>query len=279
MSFKTILVCLNEVDRIPVLLNLAADLGIKEDAHVVGLYVVPAPRIYPAMGPGVSAEMLDPFPDFVRSRSEKVRRSFESYMEKQTIASEWRLVEGASPDIARSVIEHALQSDLVVVSQVNPESDSGIEADFAARVVMECGRPVLMVPAWGNFTECGRRVLIAWKPRREAARAAFDAVSLLARADAVHITMVESAGSSEKPEQLPETELAAALARHGAKVTSERMITSIDAGNALLSHASDLGSDLLVMGAYGHSRMREYIFGGATRTILETMTLPVLMSH
>ncbi|HET9845947.1 MAG TPA: universal stress protein [Nitrospira sp.] len=279
MPFKTILVCLNDVERVPVLLHLAADIGAKEDAHVIGLYVVPAPRVYPAMGPGMAPQVLEEFPQFVRSRSAAVKRQFETSMETRGIAREWLLVEGRTSEFADAVIEHSRQSDLVVVNQTSAESDSGIEVDFTERVVMECGRPVLMVPAWGNFADCGRHILVGWKQSREAARATFDALSLLRRANTVHIALVESDGSGEEREDVHETELADALARHGANVRIERLRTSIDVGNALLSHASDIGADLLVMGAYGHSRMREHVFGGATRTVLQSMTVPVLMSH
>ena len=184
------------------------------------------------------------------------------------------------PELATSVVEHAFQCDLVVVSQVDREGDSGIEADFAERVVMESGRPVLVVPLYGAFSECGRRAMVAWNGRREAARAAFDAVPLLQACEAVRVTWLDPQDALDVPGSLPGAELATALSRHGIDVTAEALPTAgIGVGEALLSHASDLGADLLVMGAYGHSRTREYVFGGATRTIFDSMTVPVLMSH
>jgi nucleotide-binding universal stress UspA family protein len=201
-------------------------------------------------------------------------------MQAKGLAAEWRFVDSHSSEIAATVIEHARQADLVVVSQVNPDSDSGIDTDFAERIVMDSGRPVLVVPAFGTFKRCGPRALVAWNGRREAARAAFDAVPLLQSCDSVQVTWLDPQDDMDVPGSLAGAELATALARHGIKVTAEAMPTSgIGAGEALLSHASDLGADLLVMGAYGHSRTREYVFGGATRTILGSMTIPVLMSH
>lgn len=278
MSFKTILVCLNEIDRVPVVLALAADLAAKDDAHVIGLYVIPSPRIYPAVGPGVaaSATVLDQYAEFFKARSDAVRQQFEDAMAGNKLASEWRQVESHSPDIGAAVVEHGLEADLVVISQVNPDSEAAIEPDFAERVVMECGRPVLIVPAFGDFEACGRRVLVGWNARRESARAAFDAGPILARAESVHLVWIGD--EADKP--LPGSGLAAALGRHGAKATAEAMAAGdVDVGNLLLSRASDLGADVMVMGAYGHSRMREYVFGGATRTVLQSMTVPVLMSH
>lgn len=285
MTYKTILVCLNEIARNSVLLNLASAIAVKQDAHVIGLYVLPAVSVYPVVAPGMFAQLVEEFRDSFTARSAEVRQQFELHMRKQALHSEWRLVDSNLPDVAPTVIEHAFQSDLVVVSQVDPHNATGIEADFAERVVMESGRPVLVVPVYGDFSECGRRALVAWNGRREAARAAFDAVPLLKTCDGVHVTWLDPQKSldvagSLPGASLPGAELATALARHGIKVTAEGLPTSgIGVGEALLSHASDLGADLLVMGACGHSRTREYVFGGATRTIFDSMTVPVLMSH
>jgi nucleotide-binding universal stress UspA family protein len=280
MAYKTILVCLNEVARNQVLLKLAGDIAAKQNAHVVGLYVLPAVRIYPAVGPGVFAEVVEEFRDSFKARSAEVRRQFEDHMRNQAVAFEWRFVDSNLAELATPVIEHAFQCDLVVISQLDRDSDSGIEADFAERVVMESGRPVLVVPVYGTFSECGRRAMVAWNGRREAARAAFDAVPLLKACDTVHVTWLDPQKSLDVPGSLPGAELAAALSRHGIDVTAEALPTAgIGVGEALLSHVSDLGADLLVMGAYGHSRTREYVFGGATRTIFDSMTVPVLMSH
>lgn len=280
MAYKTILVCLNEIARNPVLLSLASDIATRQSAHVVGLYVLPAVSIYPAVGPGMFAQVVEEHRESFKTRSAEVRQQFEGHMRKQTFQAEWRFVDSRTPEIAAAVIEHAFQSDLAVVSQVDPDGTSGIEVDFAERVVMESGRPVLVVPFYGEFTECGRRALVGWNGRREAARAAFDAVPILKTSDAVQVTWVDPQKSLDVPGSLPGAELATALSRHGITVTAEGLPTSgIGVGDALLSRASDLGADLLVMGAYGHSRTREYVFGGATRTIFDTMTVPVLMSH
>ncbi len=280
MAFRTILVCLNEVDRVPVLLNLAADIAAKQDAHLVGIYVVPAVRVYPAIGPGMYVQVVEDVREFFKARSDQVKQQFEARMRNQAIEAEWRPVDSSYPDIADAVIEHGLQSDLIIVNQINPESMAGIELDFTERVIMESGRPVLIIPSYGEFRECGRRVLVGWNATREPARAAFDAVPILRQADAVRVTWVDPQKSLDGPGFLPGAELATALARHGIDVTAEGMPTSgIGAGEALLSHVSDLGADLLVMGAYGHNRLREYVFGGATWTILQSMTVPVLMSH
>lgn len=280
MSYKTILVSLNEVDRAKALIDVAAAIADKHGAHLTGLFVIPALHIYPATGLQVSPEVFEDHRRFFTSRSEQVEALFEDERRRQGFAGEWRLVETGSPLVAEAVIDHALPSDLVVASQGSAESTAGIERDCAERIVLESGRPVLVVPYYGRYSEFGHRVLIAWNATREAARAAFDSVPLLIGAESVHITWVDPQKTLAEPGSLPGAELATALSRHGIRPTAEGLPTAgLGVGEALLSHVADVGADLLVMGAYGHSRMREFILGGATRTVLQTMTVPVLMSH
>jgi nucleotide-binding universal stress UspA family protein len=280
MSYRTVLVCLNEVDRAAVLLQLSGDLAKAQDAHLIGLFVIPGLRIYPANGMAMTPELFEVHREMFTDRAEAAKALFEARVRDVDLPAEWRLVESGSPLVADTVIQHARQADLVVASQSSHESGSGVESDFAGRIAMESGRPVLLVPHYGRFEHCGRRALIGWNGTREAARAAFDAVGILKHAHSVHVSWIDSQESQEDASPNPAAELAKTLARHGIKMTAERLARSeIGAGEALLSHASDLGADLIVMGAYGHSRLREFILGGATRTILQSMTVPVLMSH
>ncbi len=279
MGYRTILVCLNEVDRAAVLLQVAGDIAQSHEAHLIGLFVIPGLRIYPGNGMGMTPDLFEAHREMFTARSEAAKALFDALMRETDLLGEWRLVESGSPLVADTAIEHARQSDLVVTSQSSPESGAGVESDFAGRIAMDSGRPVLLVPYYGRFDHCGRRALIGWNGTREAARAAFDAVPILKHADEVYVSRID-AEDSEEDGLYPGAELARALARHGIKTTVERLARSeINAGEALLSHASDVGADLIVMGAYGHGRLREFILGGATRTILQAMTVPILMSH
>jgi nucleotide-binding universal stress UspA family protein len=280
MGYRTILVCLNEVDRAAALLQVAGGIAQTHEAHLIGLFVIPGLRIYPASGMGMTPDLFEAHREMFTGRSEEAKALFDAQMRETDLLGEWRLVESGSPLVADTAIEHARQSDLVVASQSSPESDSGVESDFAGRIAMESGRPILLVPYYGRFDHCGRRALIGWNGTREAARAAFDAVPILKHADLVYVSRIDAEESKEEAGPYPGTELAKALARHGIKTTAERLARSeVDAGEALLSHASDVGADLIIMGAYGHGRLREFILGGATRTILQSMTVPILMSH
>jgi nucleotide-binding universal stress UspA family protein len=138
---------------------------------------------------------------------------------------------------------------------------------------------VLLVPYAGRFPDAGKRVLVAWNASAEASRAIADALPLLARAESVNVIVFETGKAGDHGEE-PGADAALYLARHGVKATVSRYGSpDIDIGSQILSRAADMTADLIVMGAYGHSRMRELVLGGATRTILESMTAPVLMSR
>jgi nucleotide-binding universal stress UspA family protein len=148
------------------------------------------------------------------------------------------------------------------------------------RVTLASGRPILVVPYAGHFATLGQRVLVGWDASREATRAVGDAMPLLAAAEQVTVLAIDPQAGPGGHGELPGADISLHLARHGVKAVIERTVSAdVPIGDVLLSRAADLGADLLVMGAYGHSRARELLLGGATRTVLGSMTLPVLMSH
>jgi nucleotide-binding universal stress UspA family protein len=143
-------------------------------------------------------------------------------------------------------------------------------------LVLTAGRPVLVVPYAGKFAKIGTRVLIAWNASREAVRAVNDAMPILQRAKKVIVLSV----NPTKKDHIPGADIAAHIARHGCKVEATHTVAKdIEVGDALLGAITDYGADLLVMGAWGHSRMRELVLGGATRELMGQMTVPVLLSH
>ncbi|HFC04579.1 MAG TPA: universal stress protein [Rhizobiales bacterium] len=278
MCEKTVLVCLNEVERTDQMLSVITALNNKMPMHFVGLYVVPAVQVYPSAGMQISTQIYDGWQKYYTDHAKEVKAKFEKLLQVEGLLGEWRQVNSGSSVIADTVIEHGTMCDLVVVPQSRNDDGDGIETGFAEQVIMESGRPVLVIPTYGEFKEIGKSVLVAWNGKRESARAIFDAMPFLRRADKVEVSWLNP--DKEDGLDLPGAEMAEVLARHDIDVTVEAIPAGdLAVGEALLSHASDLGADMLVMGAYGHSRMREFVFGGATRTILESMTIPVLMSH
>ncbi len=171
----------------------------------------------------------------------------------------------------------ARRFDLSVVGQAAPEM-LGPEELITEAALFESGRPVIVVPYIQKDPLRLDTVLVCWDGTRAAARAIGDASPLLERAKSVHVVIVT--GERGKRDEVPGADIGQHLARHGIKVEVNRIAASdIDVANVILSYAADLSADFLVMGGYGHSRLREFVLGGVTRSILSSMTVPVLMSH
>jgi nucleotide-binding universal stress UspA family protein len=280
MQYKTILVSLNDVARADTLLEVASALARQKDAHVIGHYVVPSVTVYPEVGMALVPSVFEGYQAYFRSKLAEVKDKFEAKMRAEGFRGEWRLVDSAYPEIAASIVEHGRSTDLVVLSQIKTESESNIELDLVARVLMESGRPVLVIPQSWRGGAFGTRVVAGFNGTKEAARNLFDAVPLMRAAKDVRLVWVDPYKDRLKSGEVPGAEAAIALSRHGITAIAEPMMTDgRNGGEALLMRAHDLGADLVTMGAYAHSRMQQYIFGGATSHVLEHMSVPVLMSH
>jgi nucleotide-binding universal stress UspA family protein len=171
----------------------------------------------------------------------------------------------------------ARRFDLAIVAQAEPEKDA-VEELIAESTLFESGRPVIIVPYIQKAPLKLDRVMACWDGSRQATRAIADAMPLLERAGQVELTIV--ANERGKQDEIAGADMGQHLARHGLKVDVNRIAEGgIDVADALLSHAADASVDFIVMGGYGHSRLREFVLGGVTRSVLRTMTVPVLMSH
>lgn len=284
MGYKEILVSVDTAPAGAARLDLAAALAERFAAHLIGLHTSLMPLLPPSGGyfdhfdRSLIDELYGEFSDRLREREEAARSLFESVTEKRRLAAEWRVAAGYPSENAAL---HGRYVDLIVLGQSNPDDTEAVL--FAPRpeeVALAAGCPVLVVPYAGRFEECGRRVLVAWNASRAATRAVNDAMPLLARAETVTVLCVDPGQDRRAHGEVPGMDIAVHLARHGVTASVATTVSGgIGIGNALLSWAGDNGADLLVMGAYGHARVREVLLGGATRTILESMTLPVLISH
>jgi nucleotide-binding universal stress UspA family protein len=280
MSYRTILVCLDEVNRVGALVGAASRIAALTDAHVRGLYVIPAAQIYPSTGFEAVPQVFEGHRTFFQNNKDSVRSSFEEAMKRQGQAFDLIAVEGRSPLIADEVLNHGRSCDLILMNATDPAQVSGVELDCIERVVMGAGRPILILPRQGTAELKLDEVIVGWNAHREAARAVFDAMPLLKAAKSVRLVWVDPQKEADLQGAVPGADLAESLARHDVKAVAEGLPSGgIDAGAALLQRAGDTGAGLVVMGAYGHSRLREFVFGGATRLVLDKMTLPVFMSH
>lgn len=173
-------------------------------------------------------------------------------------------------------------ADLVVISQDDPtDPESYVGDHFPETTILASGRPVLLVPYTGFFASVGKHPMIAWDGSREASRAVHDALPFLKMAERVSIVSVDMSTGEARDDRIPCADIAACIARHGIKteVSSGGVTSDATVGELLLSRTADLNADLVVMGGYGHARWQELVLGGATRTFLASMTVPVLMSH
>ena len=280
MSYKTILVSLNEVGRIAELVSAAVSLARETGAHVSGLYVVPSVQVYPSVGFEAAPQVFEGNRSFFKDNAQRVRQSFEEAMRGDGLPHDFHLLDARTPVIADEVIAIGRCADLVVVSATNPDEITGVERDFVEQVVMAVGRPVIVLPAKGDARIALHEIVVGWDGGREAARAAFDALPLMRKAEKVRVVRIDPQKDPSLRGTIAGADLAEALARHGIRAEAQGYPTDgLDEGQALMRCAEDNGAGLIVMGAYGHSRLAEFIFGGATRFVLTRMTRPVLMSH
>jgi nucleotide-binding universal stress UspA family protein len=276
MSFKTILVHVDSGPRCSARVEIAIRLALQHDAHLVGLQALtpfePPGYVLAEMGPAIiEAQRHVAAAEIARAETEFAKPASAAGLRNV----EWR---SAIDDPVEAMTLHARYADLVVIGQAGSANGSPTPADFPERLMLAAGRPVLIVPAIGSFPSLGKRILIAWNPSREATRAVTDSIPLLRLADHVHVMAVNP--KSGEHGAVAGADIGLYLARHGVRVEVKTdQGAEIDVGNELLSRAADLDADLIVMGGYGHSRLKEWVLGGATRTILESMTVPVLMSH
>jgi nucleotide-binding universal stress UspA family protein len=275
MSYKTILVHLNESDRNAETLRVACGLARKFGAHLVAIYSAERRLFAPAMDAGAAAVTALQVEVEVQMR-ERATSILKEAERESGLAIEWRAATGSA---INNVILHARHADLTVMTQEDPTEKSGMNSSVPASVVVAAGRPVLVVPYAGDFRSCGESVLIAWSGTRESARALADALPMLKLSKEVNVVSFNPRGDSGWGE-IPGADIGLWLTRHGVKVNvRQQKSAEVDVGNQILSLAADLGANMIVMGAYGHSRTFQFVLGGVTRTLLDTMTVPVLMSH
>ncbi|MDE2005558.1 MAG: universal stress protein [Rhodospirillales bacterium] len=281
MKLRDILVVLdNPTDadqRLAVALRLAAAHGARLTGFSPLDLMETAPPVLELAGYG-EAMRPPPDPEAPAREAAETETGFRAALGAAGVDGEWI---GGDADPPAALIRLAHHADLVVFRQPDPDSPkAGRMAELIEHVLLQAGRPLLLIPYAGRFEAVGRNVLIAWTDTRESARAVADALPLLAGADQVTALTIVSPGDAPAGDEPPAAALARHLRRHGVPATAQRSVTEdIPDADALLSYTCDLGADLLVMGGYGHSPLRERMLGGVTRSLLRHMTVPVLMSH
>lgn len=279
MTYKTILVQVDDSKNSNTRIEIAAQLAKAEQAHLIGTALTGVSRfLYETVAVDASAPNIAPYLETLRRRAEQTLVPFESIAQRIGVPSiEKRLTDN---DAFIGLSMQARYSDLVVLGQYDPEGNAPSSyANLPEHVAMNSGCPVLIIPHSGTFNSVGERVLIAWNGGIEATKAVRNAIPLLRRAKIVEVAVFNPESQADAHSDQPDSDIALYLARHNIKADVMQEKTDSDVGEALLSLAANLNSDLLVMGCYGHSRFREVLLGGATHTVLRSMTLPVMMSH
>jgi len=251
--------------------SVAATFG----AHLTGLAFLYEPL----------APMADGFPakamQSQRIENEKAAKAavakFDEVARRAAVSAESRIVDVPVASAHNVFANIARRFDLAIMGQPEPHKPA-LERLIVEAALFDSGRPALVVPYIQRIGLKLDRVMVGWDGSRSAARAVADAMPLLVRAKVTEVVMVAS--EPAKSEEMPGADIARHLARHGAKVEVKSIVTAeTGVDSTILSHAADTSADFLVMGGYGHSRLREFILGGVTRGILSSMTLPILMSH
>lgn len=277
--YKTVLVHVDGTARAAQRIEIASRLALLHDAHLVGtaptglsLYVFPVGGFAPGM-PAVTFPIEE-----LRGVADRALDAFETSVRQAGVDKfERRRID---EEAGVGVSMQARYADVVVISQSAPgESLPYLRADFPEYVLLNCARPVLVVPAAGVHGPFGKRIAVAWNGSADAVRAITSAIALMRAAEQVNLVVLNADTEGGIHGEVPGADMALYLARHGVRVEVTAIDTDEDAGEALLAYAADNSIDLIVMGAYGHSRFREILLGGATRTVLRASPLPLWMAH
>jgi nucleotide-binding universal stress UspA family protein len=247
------------------------------DSHVTGIAFRYEPLVPLTDRYGFPAEVMDSQRAENEKRAKAAMAAFDEAARRAAVSAQSHMLEvpvASAHDVFAKV---ARRFDLAIMGQAEPDTPA-LERLLVEAALFDSGRPVLIVPYIQRKGLTLDRVLVAWDGSRSAARAVADAMPLLVRAKATEVLTVAS--EPAKSDEMPGADIAHHLARHGVEVEVDSIVTvETDVASTILSHAADISADVLVMGGYGHSRLREFVLGGVTRGILESMTIPTLMSH
>jgi nucleotide-binding universal stress UspA family protein len=274
---KDIIVNLSVTKEGSVVGKYAVSVAAALEAHLTGVAFIYDP-VVPISGAGyIPAEIIETQREDNETAAEAAIKSFSAAADQAGISAEPLIPSASLAAAGDQFARMARHFDLAIVGQAQPEISS-MEQIIAETTLFESGRPMLMVPYIQKAPFKTENVMICWDGGRMAARAVADALPIIRNSGRVEIVMV--ANERGKQDEIEGADIGQHLARYGLKVDVHRISGgNIDVGDALLSHAADSGADLMVMGGYGHSRLREFVLGGVTRSIFESMTVPVLMSH
>ena len=280
MSLRNLLVFVDDSETSAARLETAIAMAGKHDAHLAACAIVEQPEYYYGIGTEVAADVYLEDVERAKSLAREIAERARERLARAGHSDGTRWATGAPGVIRDLAARHARYADLSLVGQPFAGAHEALLSRILEGVLFESGRPQAMVPKdWPERT-FGETLMIAWSASRESARAVADAMSLIEAAGKVHIAIVDPKIGEDAHGEEPGADLAAALAHHDVEVTVDRLASEgKSVAQRLLIHAGDVGADLVVMGGYGHWRVREMLFGGVTREMVHESPLPLLISH
>jgi len=272
MTIASVLVHVSDNHRSPVWTEFALRVAERHEAHLIGLFTMAPPQLPTQIMGYVPPELIQRYEQDIAEAAQNAKAAFEKTVDRAAVQTEWRQVGGHPRE---SLILHSRYSDLTIIGQFEGDSDPDSEG-LADTLVLSAGGPVLIIPYAGNFNTVAETVMVAWNGTKEAARAVRDALPFMRAASNTYVVCV----NAPNEDHIAGTDVATYLSRHGVTAEVRNVVApEISIGDAILDAIADYSCDMLVMGGYGHSRLRELAFGGVTRLILGQMTVPALLSH
>lgn len=280
MAFRTIIAFIRserEAKRVIGAARLIASSS--ERTHIIGLYTTPSPIVYADPTGFADTTLFEAHEQRHKENAEAITALFNAEMAKTTISHEFRIVRSESSSPSAGVTQSALRADIIIAGQPDPNDPDSVN-DVTDPLVMESGRPVLFVPYKTPLPEKIDRVVVAFNGKREASRAAFDSLPLLLKAESVDILWIDPRKSNDPNVDIPGTPLSDALRRHGVNVNPSILESNGEATDKILRRRiAENKATLFVMGAYSQSRLKEWVFGGVTTSIMADMPCLTLMSR
>ncbi|NNE54122.1 MAG: universal stress protein [Sulfitobacter sp.] len=278
MSLKTLLVCLTTAEHADTLLKFAVPLAKAHGAHLTGLHTIEALLVYPGIAMHVPGPAFAAFNESQKKEAAAIRGIFQKHTEGESFASEFRLIRAEAVSANERMIESARAADLVIMAQEDREADRYDQRKAQVNMIRESGRPVIVVPLDYDGPPPGANILVGWSDTREAARAAHDMLSIAKPGADVTVLRVGHAPADtlKDSDGIDEVE---SLTRQGLKVTLEhREPKGQQVAEILCQAAFEKGADLIVTGAFGHSKVYDFVIGATTHTLLKEAQIPVLFS-
>lgn len=277
MSIKNILVHIDHSDACRHRVSAAIAMSNQHQATLTALFVVPDYFVPSYVEAQISTDVIMQINDQARERAEETMSAVKQQFADAGLSVECCIEDG---NLINTLGDYARYTDLLILGQSQPDDPDNVSASLADNLVLEGGAPCLVIPYIGSRAAIGKHIMLAWNGSRESARAMKDALPLLKQADKVSVLMIKPKSHDEESTQIQTKTMRAYLAAHDINSEFDICIDNhLDPGDVIIAESIDNDIDLIVMGAYGHSRLRELVLGGATHKLLQQMTVPVFISH